>query len=69
MPMVIPLYKEIEKQLEIGKEAASKGRNELLICENAFDAALNKLAVYTTIACESDLHCLATGKEDVRIAI
>lgn len=61
LPMVLPLYKVIEATLEQGKKAAARGGAEMIICEEAFDAALVKLAKYTSIACSSELHLLAVG--------
>ncbi|KAG8903560.1 hypothetical protein FRC01_009159, partial [Tulasnella sp. 417] len=59
LPVVLPLYKTIEARLEEGKEAERKEGSEMVICEDAFEAALVKLAKCTTIACSSELHILA----------
>ncbi|KAG8969720.1 hypothetical protein FRC05_000851 [Tulasnella sp. 425] len=63
LPMVLPLYKQVEVKLEQAlKSAQESAIGSMSISQKAYKAALNKLAKYIAAACESPLHLIATGK-------
>ncbi|KAG9017980.1 hypothetical protein FRB90_012755 [Tulasnella sp. 427] len=64
LPMVLPLYKQIEATLEQAINSAQESTfASVTISEKGYQAALNKLSTYIAATCNSSpLHLIATGK-------
>ncbi|KAG8950706.1 hypothetical protein FRC00_007587, partial [Tulasnella sp. 408] len=63
LPMVLPIYKQVESALEKGIEATRETAQSgtVSITEEAYQAALTKLTKYIAATCESTLHLVATA--------